>query len=91
MTWQVFLMDANAIVCLLIVIRLMFFSKAGKRSRFGVAFIAYLLILAAGGTAFRILMGQYVHVDPAELVLNSVMCAAIWLARGNLARVVITE
>lgn len=88
MTWQVFLLDANAIVCLLIVLRLMFFSKLGKRQRFGVSLLAYLTILAAGYTSFRILMGTYIQVDPGELMLNSIICASIWLARGNLAKVV---
>lgn len=30
MTWQLLLMDANAIVCLLIMVRLMFFRKPRK-------------------------------------------------------------
>ncbi|MEG5409570.1 phage holin family protein [Enterobacter kobei] len=34
-------MDANAIVCLLIMVRLMFFRKEGKRHRLSVAVLAY--------------------------------------------------
>lgn len=41
MTWQILLMDANAIVCLLIMVRLMFFRKEGKRHRLSVAVLAY--------------------------------------------------
>ncbi|ELP0656808.1 phage holin family protein, partial [Enterobacter hormaechei] len=52
MTWQLLLMDANAIVCLLIMVRLMFFRKEGKRHRLSVAVLAYLVILAAGFNAF---------------------------------------
>ncbi|MBK4411086.1 phage holin family protein, partial [Enterobacter hormaechei] len=43
MTWQLLLMDANAIVCLLIMVRLMFFRKEGKRHRLSVAVLAYLV------------------------------------------------
>ena len=91
MTWQLLLMDANAIVCLLIMVRLMFFRKEGKRHRLSVAVLAYLVILAAGFNAFNILLGHYVQVNLGDLLLNSVICMAMWLARGNLAKVVITE
>ena len=91
MTWQLLLMDANAIVCLLIMVRLMFFRKEGKRHRLSVAVLAYLVILAAGFNAFNILLGHYVQVNLGDLLLNSVICMAVWLARGNLAKVVITE
>ncbi|EOI1536719.1 MULTISPECIES: phage holin family protein [Citrobacter] len=47
MIWHAVILDANAFVCLGIVIRLMFFSKAGKTHRPGYAWMAYLLILAA--------------------------------------------
>ncbi|MEG6331675.1 phage holin family protein [Enterobacter hormaechei] len=63
MTWQLLLMDANAIVCLLIMVRLMFFRKEGKRHRLSVAVLAYLVILAAGFNAFNILLGHYVQVN----------------------------
>lgn len=91
MTWQLLLMDANAIVCLLIMVRLMFFRKEGKRHRLSVAVLAYLVILAAGFNAFNILLGHYVQVNLGDLLLNSVICMSVWLARGNLAKVVITE
>lgn len=47
--------------------------------------------LAAGFNAFNILLGHYVQVNLGDLLLNSVICMAVWLARGNLAKVVITE
>ncbi|CZZ39688.1 MULTISPECIES: phage holin family protein [Enterobacter] len=53
--------------------------------------LAYLVILAAGFNAFNILLGHYVQVNLGDLLLNSVICMAVWLARGNLAKVVITE
>ena len=87
MTWQMLLLDANAVICLAIVGRLMFFRKGGKTHRPGVAWMAYLLILAAGFTAFRIIRGQYSYVDPGELMLNAAICIAVWRARGNLAKV----
>lgn len=48
MTWQLLLMDANAIVCLLIMVRLMFFRKEGKRHRLSVAVLAYRELINNG-------------------------------------------
>ena len=87
MTWQAIVLDVNAIICTLIAIRLMFFSKNGKRHRPAVAWMAYMMILAAGFTAFRILYGKYLQVDPGELMLNIAICIAVWRSRGNLAKV----
>ena len=50
MTWQAIVLDVNAIICALIAVRLMFFSKSGKRHRPAVAWMAYMMILAAGFT-----------------------------------------
>ncbi|EPL5321867.1 phage holin family protein [Citrobacter sp. Cf084] len=49
------------------------------------------MILAAGFTAFRILLGHYTHVDPGELFLNAAIFIAVWRAHGNLAKVVRTD
>lgn len=87
MTWQTIVLDVNAIICALIAIRLMFFSKSGKRHRPAVAWMAYMMILAAGFTAFRILYGKYLQVDPGELMLNIAICIAVWRSRGILAKV----
>lgn len=86
MTWDSLMLHANAVVCFLIMFRLMFFNKAGKSRRFGVSVFAYLIILAAGYIAFRIISGYYVQVDPGELMLNAMVCIAVWLAGGNLAK-----
>lgn len=91
MTLHTFIMDANAVVCMAIMMRLMFFSKTGKTHRPGYAWMAYLLILATGFNAFRILLGHYNHVDPGELLLNLAVCIAVWRAKGNLAKVVRTD
>ncbi|MEG1111404.1 MAG: phage holin family protein [Hafnia sp.] len=91
MTWYSVILGANAIICMAIVMRLMFFSKAGKTHRPGYAWMAYLLILSAGFTAFRILLGHYSNVDPGELFLNLAICIAVWRAKGNLAKVVRAE
>lgn len=84
MTWHSVILDANAIICMAIVVRLMFFSKAGKTHRPSYAWMAYLLILAAGFTAFRILLGVTVTLTRVSYsstwpyVLLSGVPKAIW-------------
>lgn len=88
MTFESILTHADAAVCLLIMLRLMFFDKRGKDHRPMVAILAYLVILSAGYTAFRILMGRYVQADPGEFMLNLTVCISVWLSGGNLAKFV---
>lgn len=87
MTWQTLILNINAVACILISIRLMFFRKRSLRRRRLMEFLAYGLILAPAFTAFRIWHGDYVQVDYGELVFNLVVCIAVWRARGNIARI----
>ncbi|CZV21622.1 holin [Enterobacter cloacae] len=87
MTWQTLILNINAVACILISIRLMFFRKRSLRRRRLMEFLAYGLILAPAFTAFRIWHGDYVQVDYGELVVNLVVCIAVWRARGNIARI----
>ena len=89
MTWESLLLNANASVCMLIAIRLMFFQRNGRRHRRLMAVLAYIIILAAGYISFRIWFGQYVRVDPAELLLNVTILIAVYRARGNIAQAVV--
>lgn len=89
LNWEWLLLNANAVVCMLIAIRLMFFQRNGRKHHRSMAVLAYIIILAAGYISFRIWFGQYVHVDPAELLLNFIICAAVWRAHGNIAQTVV--
>lgn len=87
MTWQTLLINVNAIACILISIRLLFFRKREGRHRPGMAWLAYGLILGSAWVSFRIWHGNYVQVDYGELVMNVFVCVIVWRARGNVARI----
>ncbi|MCV4770902.1 phage holin family protein, partial [Escherichia coli] len=53
MTLHSVLINANAIICLMLALRLMFFQKTG-RYRFFISLTAYLAILSAAWIALRI-------------------------------------
>lgn len=78
----------NAAICIIIAARLMFFCKENKTHRPIYAWLAYLVIIASGFTAFRLLLGHYYHVDYGELALNACFCAIILNARGNMAKLI---
>lgn len=79
------LLNANAVICALIAVRLMFYQKKG-RFHLLMSILAYAVILASAWTAFRIMYGQYTQVDLGEISLNLLFCIAIWRAKGNIAQ-----
>ena len=85
MNINVLWLDVNAIACLLTAMRLLVFRKTGEH-RFFISLLSYALILACSWTTFRIMCGYYIQPDPAECLINVVLCAAVWRARGNLAK-----
>lgn len=86
MDWQKLVLSANAVVSLLIVLRLMFYQKKAGSYRFMYSLLAWLVIVAAGWIAIRIFYGEYSGADPAELLLNFSFCLTIWGAGGNIAK-----
>jgi hypothetical protein len=93
MTWQWLvqnansvLLDANAVICLLIAGRLMFFQRNGRQRRVLVSVFAYGVILASAYTAFRIIFGKYTHADPSEILLNFTFLVVLFRSGGNLAQ-----
>lgn len=83
MTWQDFLLNANALVCLVTSFRLMTYRRAGAAHNGGVAFIAWLLTVAAGAVFIRVVTGEYHHTDWTEVLINLLLCVAVCRARGN--------
>ena len=92
MTWLLLnfpwlLLHLNALACIMISFRLMFFRKRSMRRRRVMEILAHGLILAPAYTAFRIWHGDYVQDDYGEILINFVVCVAIWSAGGNIARI----
>ena len=63
MTLHSVLINANAIICLMLALRLMFFQKTG-RYRFFISLTAYLAILSAAWIALRIFTGNIRRLIP---------------------------
>ena len=87
MTLHSVLINANAIICLMLALRLMFFQKTG-RYRFFISLTAYLAILSAAWIALRIFLREiYAGLIPQSFFLNLTICIAVWRARGNISKI----
>lgn len=77
--------------CLLILLRLLAFSKKGKQHRPVAAWLAWLLIVACGSVVICSLTGQHVHGNWGETLINVALCLAVFSARGNVMRLTLSS
>ena len=78
------LLQANALVCLFTMLRLLVVRQR-ERSRL-ISLVAYALILACGWKVFRIWTGVG-QTDLAQFIINLSLCVTIMCARGKLSKV----
>ncbi len=85
MTLHSVLINANAIICLMLALRLMFF-KNRPLSFFHLTncLPRDSVCCVDSPTNFY---GKYTQVDPAEFFLNLTICIAVWRARGNISKI----
>ena len=81
---------ANAVICAVIVIALMFYQRGRARHRPGISVLAYLMVLVYASIPFRFLFGLYESSHWLVVLANILICAAVLWARGNVARLVDT-
>lgn len=79
---------ANAALCSVIVISLMFYQRGEAHHRPGVSIIAYLMVLAYASIPMRLAFGLYVDAHWLVVIANIFVCAAVLWARGNVARLI---
>lgn len=84
MSIDVLLLQSNALVCLITMLRLLVVRNR-ERSRL-ISLVAYALILACGWKVFRIWTGTG-QTDLAQFVINLSLCVTIMCARGKLSKV----
>lgn len=78
----------NAILCTLIVATIMLYRRNGARYRVAISCLAYVTVLIYASVPFRFLFGFYQQPHWLVVFVNLLICAAILMARGNLARLV---
>lgn len=86
MTWETFLLNANAIICAVTAIRLLTFRRGKTVHSRLMGFIAWLLTVASGAVTIRILTGEYFYTDWTEVLINLLLCIAVLRSHGNVGR-----
>lgn len=76
------------IACILICVRLLMFRRAGRRYRFGVSLLAWLLIASSGSAALDILLHGAARITWGEAGIAGVLCVLTFIARGNVAHII---
>lgn len=74
--------------CLVIVLRLLTFRRGTSRHRHGMAWAAWLVIVACTATAVKLMFGIRPPPGPLEALLTVVIAVLVLIHRGNLAHVV---
>ena len=77
----------NAVICLGICIRLMFYQRNGSKYSPFYSGVAYALTVSSGAASISILSRQYISVEVWEVIINAVLLIAVCAAKGNVARV----
>jgi len=75
-------------ICAAIALRLMAFSKTGRTHKPAISWIAAGLILFYGNFLLLWLFGHYHASGWPVVVVNGLICTAVFMARGNVARLV---
>lgn len=81
-----FLLSLNAVICALIVLRLITFERQafeyGHNWFFSI--VAYLFILSNAALVIRVLTGDLTYVDWTSVTNNFFLCIALLLFKGNI-------
>lgn len=79
---------ANAIICGVIVISLMFYQRGESRHRPLISLMAYFTVLVYASIPFRYFFGLYHESHWFVVLVNVLICAVVLWARGNVARII---
>lgn len=81
-----FLVLLNALISIVIVIRLLCFKREGSRHRSWGGWVAYTLIVAYAYFPIKLAFGQLVVIEPTQIIVNAVVCVALLKLRGNVVQ-----
>lgn len=80
---QSYLLTLNAVVCLLIIFRVVTYQRNGAAHRPHAAWFAWFLLVACFAVVVRTLTGHYAHTDWGEFLINVSLLIAVCSASGN--------
>lgn len=78
----------NAILSFSIVFILSFYRRGHAIYRPWVSRLAWVIVIIYGGVGIRYLVGLYHHTHWSIVLVNLIICIAVFRVRGNLARLI---
>ncbi|KAA5937618.1 phage holin family protein [Pantoea sp. Bo_2] len=82
------MLNTNAIICAITSMRLLTFRRGKAKHNRLMGWLAWLLAVATASVTIRVLTGEYFYTDWTEVLINLLLCMAIWRARGNVGHLV---
>ncbi|MGC0808969.1 phage holin family protein [Pantoea agglomerans] len=73
----------NALLCGIIVIRLVTFRRESATHKPAGGWLAYAIIVICASVPIRIAYGYHVSTDYADLLIKILLCGAVLKTRGN--------
>jgi len=88
MNWNSLLLEINAVVCSVIVIRLILFrrQKFDMPYNFGYSVFSYAMIVTNGTIVIRVLTGEYAHADWSTVLNNIFICISLLFSGGSIKK-----
>ena len=77
----------NAVICLGICTRLMFYQRNGAKYSPFYSVVDYVITVSSWAVCINILSKQYILVDVWEVIINATLLIAVCAVKGNVARV----
>ncbi|WP_368900369.1 phage holin family protein [Mixta calida] len=75
----------DAAICIAIALRIIFFRKHGRQYKHRISWLAAAIAIFYGNLPLLYLYDHYVLADWPVIITNSILCAAVYRARGNVA------
>ena len=85
--WNAALLWVNAIACAISAGMLGTFQRRGAKHRVIGGLMALVLKVACGSVTILIATGLYKSVNPAETVINVMICLSLIYSRGNVLKI----
>ncbi|WP_072017583.1 phage holin family protein [Erwinia typographi] len=82
--FQLFLLNANAIICAFISVKVFLWRLKHRPNNLMNACITYFVIISCAAIAIRTLTGEYMYADWAETVINFSLFIISLVKSGNL-------
>lgn len=76
----------NMLSCLLIMVRIITWKNNGSRFKPLISFIEWLLLTSCMMLIVSLILGYYRLAESSEVVINIILCIAIFYSSGNIAK-----